>query len=104
MNFTIPSYPELSYGTLFCIGKNYALHIEEMKSNPSSTPVVFLKTRNSIIHSGEQIVLPSLSKKIHHEVELVLLISEHAQNVPPSSALQPIAADAAEIDETARDR
>jgi len=103
MNFTIPSYPELSYGTLFCIGKNYALHIEEMKSSPSSTPVVFLKSRNSIILSGEQIVIPSVSQEIHHEVELVLLISEPAQNVPPSSALHAVGAYAVGIDVTARD-
>lgn len=103
MNFTIPSYPELSYGTLFCIGKNYALHIEEMKSSPSSTPVVFLKSRNSVIHSGGQIALPSVSHDIHHEVELVLLIADLVRNVPPASALQYVGAYAAGIDVTARD-
>src|SRR5690625_4123340 len=74
-----------------------------MKSSPASTPDVYLRSRIAIIHSGEQIVLPSLSQKIHHEVELVLLISEPAQNVPPSSALQAVGAYAVGIDVTARD-
>src|SRR5690625_5033976 len=74
-----------------------------MTSSTSSTPVVFLKSRNSIILSGEQIVIPSVSQEIHHEVELVLLISEPAQNVPPSSALHAVGAYAVGIDVTARD-
>src|SRR5690625_6001735 len=80
-----------------------SLHIDKMKSSPSSTPIVFLKSRNSIILSGEQIVIPSVSQEIHHEVELVLLISEPAQNVPPSSALHAVGAYAVGIDVTARD-
>lgn len=103
MNFTIPSYPALSYGTLFCIGKNYSLHIAEMNSKPSATPVVFLKSRNTIIHNGDQISIPPSSADIHHEVELVLLIGDSIQNVSPAEALQSVAAYAVGIDVTARD-
>ena len=103
MNFTIPSYPDLNYGTLFCIGKNYSLHIAEMNSQASDTPVVFLKSRNSIIHNGDQISIPTSSSDIHHEVELVLLIGETVVDVSPSEALRSVAAYAAGIDVTARD-
>lgn len=74
-----------------------------MNSRASDTPVVFLKSRNSIIHSGEEIVLPPSSANIHHEVELVLLIGKKLQNASPDNALRAVSAYAAGIDVTARD-
>lgn len=103
MNYKIPDFPDLSYGTVYCIGRNYSEHIEEMKSSRTKDPVVFLKPRSSIIHSGESVVIPKQSSDVHHEVELVLLIGKTAENVSPDNALDYIKAFGVGIDFTARD-
>ncbi|REL33271.1 FAA hydrolase family protein [Rhodohalobacter sp. SW132] len=103
MNYKIPDFPDLSYGTVYCIGRNYSEHIEEMKSSRTKDPVVFLKPRSSIIHSGEKVVIPKQSSDVHHEVELVLLIGKTTENVSPDNALNCIEAFGVGIDFTARD-
>jgi len=103
MNFKIPSFPHLQFGSLFCIGRNYAEHIKEMKSESTPDPVVFLKPRNSILLNSDTLTLPSSSNNVHHEVELVLLIGETANDVPVKDALQYIIGYGIGLDLTARD-
>lgn len=103
MNFQIPDFPEFHYGSIFCIGRNYAEHIREMNSKPDKKPVIFLKPRSSIVHSGETVYLPESSANVHHEAELVALIGATAKNLSPSSALSAVKGIAVGIDFTARD-
>lgn len=103
MSFQIPQFPHLSYGTLFCIGRNYHDHIKEMNSRPTKDPVVFLKPRSSIIHQHETIQIPPESTDVHHEVELVLLIGKKTHRIPSTDALASVAAFTVGIDLTARD-
>ena len=103
MNFNITEFPELCFGTVYCIGRNYALHIEEMKSKRTKDPVVFIKPRSCLIRSGENILLPNTVGEVHHEAELVLLIGKKASHINISEAASCIKAYAAGIDVTARD-
>jgi len=103
MDFTIPDFPDLTYGSIFCIGRNYVEHIEEMKSSRTKDPVVFLKPRSSIIHSNHSVILPSLSSDVHHEAELVLLVGTIGKNLSADNAMCVIKAVAIGIDFTARD-
>jgi len=103
MNESIPDYPHLRYGTLYCIGRNYSEHISEMNSEKTTDPVVFLKPRSSIIHSGDSIVIPSISSDVHFEAELVILIGSKTKNISEEDALNSIEAFAIGIDMTARD-
>jgi 2-keto-4-pentenoate hydratase/2-oxohepta-3-ene-1,7-dioic acid hydratase in catechol pathway len=103
MDFKIPDFPDLSYGSIYCIGRNYVDHIKEMKSIQTSEPVVFLKPRSSIIHSGDSVHIPSQSYDVHHEAELVLLIGKETKNCPPQNALASVHAFGIGIDFTARD-
>lgn len=103
MNLTIPDFPHLQYGSLFCIGRNYSEHIEEMKSEKTADPVVFLKPRSSIMHSGDSIVIPSVSSDVHFEAELVILIGSKTKNISEENALNSIEAFGIGIDMTARD-
>lgn len=103
MNFTITEFPELRFGSVYCIGRNYARHIEEMKSKQTEEPVVFIKPRSSIIRNGEKLQLPVNAGEIHHEAELVLLIGKKARNIDTEQADRYIHAYAAGIDVTARD-
>lgn len=103
MTTTIPEFPQLRFGNLYCIGRNYSDHIREMKSEATSDPVVFLKPTSSIVRSGDTVLLPEISKEVHHEVELVLLIGESPTPITTENALEAIKAFAVGLDLTARD-
>lgn len=103
MNFQIPDFPDLTYGSIYCIGRNYAEHIDEMKSIRTKEPVVFLKPRSSILHTGGRVKLPNQSADVHHEAELVLLIGAEGKNLSVDKSIDIIKALAIGIDFTARD-
>ncbi|TVQ66034.1 MAG: FAA hydrolase family protein [Balneolaceae bacterium] len=103
MDYSIREFPDLQFGTLYCIGRNYSDHIREMKSVETAVPVVFLKPRSSVIRSGDPILYPSASVEVHHEVELVLLLGNIPEKLTPENALTAIKAFAVGIDLTARD-
>ena len=103
MDYTIPDFPDLSYGSIYCIGRNYVDHIKEMKSKQTSDPVVFLKPRSSIVHSGDSVIIPPASNDVHHEAELVLLIGKKTSKCSPQQALTSVEAIGIGIDFTARD-
>ena len=103
MSFDIPGFPGLQYGTLYCIGRNYAKHAAEMNSELPESPVVFLKPRSSIIQDGETIRIPQLSREVHHEVELVILIGKQASSIEAENALSRVAGFGVGLDITARD-
>ena len=49
-------------------------------------PLIFLKSKDSIIGPGEEIIIGDTSKRTWSEVELVIVISRHCSNVPAESA------------------
>jgi 2-keto-4-pentenoate hydratase/2-oxohepta-3-ene-1,7-dioic acid hydratase in catechol pathway len=93
----------LSVGKLLCIGRNYADHAAEMKSDVPDEPMVFLKPATAVVRSGGTVQLPPQSQDVHHEVELVAIIGTEARHVPTSEALDHVAAYAVGLDVTARD-
>lgn len=103
MDYNIPHFPSLTYGSVYCIGRNYVEHIREMKSDQTSSPVVFLKPRSSIIHTGKTVRIPEQSTNVHHEAELVLLIGKTTRRVSPKDALESVKGVGVGIDFTARD-
>jgi len=88
---------------IICLGRNYAKHAEEMKSEVPKTPIIFLKPPSSLIGPNETIFLPKQSKKVHHEVELALLISNRAKDVKAENAMEYILGYTILLDITARD-
>lgn len=103
-NILIPGLEaELNVNSIFCIGRNYAKHAEELKNVVPEQPMVFLKPVSAIIFDGESIVIPEQSKEVHHEVELVVAIGKTGKNIPESQALRYIKGYGIGIDVTARD-
>ena len=102
-HFAIPEFPDLRFGTIYCIGRNYAKHAKEMGSTAPAEPVVFLKPRSSIATNEASLVLPPQSHDVHHEAELVILIGYKIKSVPPKEAEAAIAGYSIGIDFTARD-
>jgi 5-carboxymethyl-2-hydroxymuconate isomerase len=72
---------EVRVGKILCLGRNYMEHVKEMKSETPTAPVVFLKPPTALIRNGEPIVFPPISKQLHHEVEIVLLIGKNGKNI-----------------------
>jgi 5-carboxymethyl-2-hydroxymuconate isomerase len=88
---------------IICLGQNYAEHAKEMKFDVPTSPVFFLKPSSAIIHQGEQIVLPSISSDVQHEIEMTVLIGEGGKDIHRCSALNHVAGYGIGLDMTMRD-
>ncbi len=100
----LPAGTEFRINNIYCIGKNYADHAKEMGGDVPTEPVVFLKPTSAVIGNGEQVVIPSLSSNVHHEVELTVLIGTGGKNIPQSEAMRHVAGYGVGLDMTMRDR
>jgi len=90
-------------GKLLCIGRNYALHAAEMKADLPTEPMVFLKPASALTGTGGSIIIPSKSREVHHEIELVVVIGEQLRHASKALALRAVAGYAVGLDMTARD-
>jgi 2-keto-4-pentenoate hydratase/2-oxohepta-3-ene-1,7-dioic acid hydratase in catechol pathway len=90
-------------GKIVCVGRNYAAHAKELGNEVPDKPVVFLKPASSVIYSGEEIVYPSFSQDMHHEVELVLLIGTTVKDADEPTAENAIIGYSVGLDMTLRD-
>jgi 5-carboxymethyl-2-hydroxymuconate isomerase len=99
----IPGLPHLQFRNLFCIGRNYVEHAQELNNEVPSQPLVFLKPTSTIIFDSESIQIPPQSKNVHHEVELAVAIDKGGKNIPKEKALQHVGGYGIGIDVTARD-
>ncbi len=72
---------------IICLAKNYVDHAKEMgvssKDIPalSITPSLFLKPPSSLIGPGENIIIPPQCEKVHHEVELAVVIGKKGKHI-----------------------
>lgn len=62
--------------TVYCIGRNYALHAKELGHEVPSSPLVFLKPASAALYSGGVLKLPEASKRVDHELEVVIGIGK----------------------------
>ncbi|MEK7264036.1 MAG: fumarylacetoacetate hydrolase family protein [Bacteroidota bacterium] len=88
---------------IFCIGKNYLAHAKEMGGNVPDSPVIFLKPVTALNTENNDIIIPSISKMVHHEVEFVLVIGKDGKNIPEKNAAEYIFGYAVGLDMTLRD-
>lgn len=104
MEITLPTTQHVVRpGKLLCIGRNYARHAAEMKSDVPDQPMVFLKPSTALVAHGGAVVLPTASNDVHHEVELVAVIGKGGRRIPEASALDHVDGYAVGLDMTARD-
>ena len=99
----LPSGKKYSVGKILCLGQNYADHAKEMGSKAPSTPIIFLKPSTAIIEDGQPIVMPKMSKDVHHEVELTVLLGKRGKNIPREKAYEFVDGYAIGLDMTMRD-
>ena len=72
---------------IYCVGRNYADHAQEMGATGREPPFFFLKPADAVLSvaEGETGVLryPGLTQELHHEVELVVALREGGTNLAP---------------------
>ena len=88
---------------IVCIGRNYVAHAKELGNEVPSEPLIFLKPPSSLIASGDAIVYPSISKNVHYEGELGVIIGQRARFVKADDAFDYVLGYTCVNDVTARD-
>ena len=94
---------KLAIGKLVCLARTYHKHAEEMNTKTTEEPLLFLKPSTSVIFDGDSIVIPSISKSVHHEVELCVVIGKTCKNVSKNDAMDYVLGYCVGLDITARD-
>ena len=88
---------------IWCVGRNYVEHIREMGQDERLPPFYFAKPADTIVPDGGTVPYPSLTKDMHHEVELVVALKSGGRNIPVEKANDTIYGYAVGIDLTRRD-
>ena len=94
---------KISIGKLVCLAKTYKKHAEEMNSDVTEEPLLFLKPSSSVIFDGDSIIVPKRSKYLHHEVELGIVIGKKCKDISQKYALDYVLGYVVALDITARD-
>jgi 5-carboxymethyl-2-hydroxymuconate isomerase len=101
---TLGTEKQFQIGKIVCVGRNYAEHARELGGEAPDFPILFLKPPSALIFDGGEVIYPSFTTNLHHEVELVLLIGKDVNNgTIPENAKAAIAGYAVGLDMTARD-
>mgnify|MGYP000903168209 CR=1 FL=1 len=89
---------------IFCVGRNYAEHAIEMGSDPTrEPPFYFAKPADSVVINGADMPYPSVTKSLHHEMELVVAIGRGGRDISVADALSRVWGYCAGLDMTRRD-
>lgn len=94
---------------VFCVGRNYRLHIEEgyrARGEPVQYPKVpefFTKPPTAIVGAGAEVLLPAITRKLDYEVELAFVVGKSGSDIAASQALDHIFGYTVLNDVTARD-
>jgi 2-keto-4-pentenoate hydratase/2-oxohepta-3-ene-1,7-dioic acid hydratase in catechol pathway len=89
---------------IVCLGLNYRDHARETGQEIPGAPMWFAKFANSLIGSGQEIVLPRThAEYVDYEAELALVIGQPARNVSAEDALEYVAGAMPFNDVSARD-
>ncbi len=92
---------------IYCVGRNYVEHAQEMGHTGREPPFFFMKPADAVLvvppGSVAPLPYPSLTKNLHHEIELVVAIGTGGKNIPVEHAEDHIFGYAVGLDMTRRD-
>ena len=92
---------------IYCVGRNYAEHAQEMGFTGREPPFFFLKPADAVLPVADGSVgnmpYPSLTAHLHHEIELVVAIGIGGRNIAVADAAKHIWGYAVGLDMTRRD-
>lgn len=92
---------------IYCVGRNYEEHAQEMGFTGREPPFFFLKPADAlvVVNAGSTGALPypSLTSNLHHEIELVVAIGQGGRDIAACDAPAHIFGYAVGLDMTRRD-
>jgi fumarylpyruvate hydrolase len=92
---------------VYCVGRNYVDHAIEMGFTGREPPFFFMKPADAVrvVPEGEmgEMHYPSLTKSLHHEVELVVAIGKGGRDIPAAQAMSHVWGYGVGLDMTRRD-
>ena len=92
---------------IYCVGRNYVEHAIEMGFTGREPPFFFLKPADAVLPVAEgetgRMPYPTLTKSLHHEVELVVAIGTGGRDIKASDVERHIWGYAVGLDMTRRD-
>ena len=118
MSFVFPPPPPVSVQVMgrperfavrrvYCVGRNYEEHAQEMGFTGREPPFFFLKPADAVlpVDAGAtgSMPYPTLTQSLHHEVELVVAIGQGGSNIQAADAAAHIFGYAVGLDMTRRD-
>ncbi|MBL8337615.1 MAG: fumarylacetoacetate hydrolase family protein [Rhodoferax sp.] len=118
MNFVFPPSPTVAVPVrgqdaafpvhrIYCVGRNYEEHAKEMGFTGREPPFFFMKPADAVVvvpAGGEAVIdYPSLTKNLHHEIELVVAIGRGGRAIRAADALSHVFGYAVGLDMTRRD-
>ncbi|PIB29453.1 fumarylacetoacetate hydrolase family protein [Maribacter sp. 4G9] len=66
---------------IICIGRNYTEHIEELKNEKPSEPVIFIKPDSAVLPKEQDFYIPEFSNDVHYEVEVLIKIKRVGKHI-----------------------
>ena len=88
---------------IFCVGQNYKDHVIEMGSDTREAPFFFTKPADTAVDCPCTLPYPTLTKNLHHEIELVIAIGKGGSDIAPDDVQNHIWGAGVGIDLTRRD-
>lgn len=88
---------------IFCIGRNYAAHAEELHNDVPKEPIVFMKPKNALLLNNSPFYYPDFTVDLHYECELVLRVCKNGKLIRDQYASRYFDHIGVGIDFTARD-
>lgn len=90
-------------GRILCVGRNYGAHAREMGHDPDRDAPFFFMKPASALTCSRQVVYPSRTGNLHHEVELVVAVARAGINLTAAQALDCVLGYGVGLDLTRRD-
>lgn len=86
-----------------CIGLNYRDHAQEFGLAIPEEPIVFIKPSTTAIAENEEVIKPSISKRLDYEAELAIIIKKDTHKIKVSQVDDYVLGYTCANDITARD-
>jgi 2-keto-4-pentenoate hydratase/2-oxohepta-3-ene-1,7-dioic acid hydratase in catechol pathway len=94
---------QVNIGKIICLARTYKKHAQEMNTKLTEDPIIFLKPESSIIFNNDSIIFPKMSKCLHHEVELGIVVGKNGKHISQENAMNHVLGYLIALDITARD-
>lgn len=67
----------VSVKNIFCVGRNYRLHAQELNNAVPTEPLIFSKPTHALtVAKGNEVILPATFGEVHYEIEVVVHVAK----------------------------